>query len=75
MARIARKKLQLVDGWRNAWSWISVKCMVLAGAIQGAWLFIPDDMKASIPQNVLQVVTFVLLGVGVAGRLTKQDLP
>lgn len=69
------KKFTLVEDWRSAWSWISVKCMVVAGAIQGAWLFVPDDMKATIPQDVLQIVTFVLLGVGVLGRLTKQDLP
>lgn len=66
----------LVEDWRNAWGWISVKCMALAGAIQGAWLFIPEDMKASIPANVVQYATLALLAVGVAGRLTKQpDLP
>lgn len=75
MARIARKKIQMVEGWRSAWSWISVKCMVLGGALQGAWLAVPDDMKASIPPNVVQYATLALLAVGVAGRLTKQDLP
>lgn len=70
------KKWNLVDDWKQAWCWISVKCMVLGAAIQGAWLFIPEDMKASIPPNVVQIVTLGLLAVGVIGRVTKQpDLP
>lgn len=70
------RKFRLVDDWRQAWCWISVKCMVLGGAIQGAWIFIPEDMKASIPPNIVQYVTIALLAVGVLGRVTKQpDLP
>jgi len=70
------KKWNLVDDWKQAWCWISVKCMVLGAAIQGAWLFIPEDMKASIPPNVVQIVTLGLLAVGVIGRVTKQpELP
>lgn len=66
------KKWNLVDDWKQAWCWISVKCMVLGAAIQGAWLFIPDDMKATIPPNVVQIATLGLLAIGVVGRITKQ---
>lgn len=69
-----KSKFRLVEDWRQAWCWISVKCMVLGAAIQGAWIFIPDDMKASIPPDVVQYMTLALLGVGVLGRVTKQDL-
>jgi hypothetical protein len=49
-----------------------MQAMVVAGAIQGAWLFVPDDMKATIPPNVVQGVTLALLALGVVGRLVKQ---
>lgn len=65
-------KFELVDEWRSAWKWISVNCMVLAGAIQGAWVYIPEDMKASIPPHLVSGVTVSLLLLGVLGRLKKQ---
>ena len=65
--------MTLIGNWRKSWRMLSVQAMTLAGAIQGAWLFIPEDMKASIPATVVQWVTLALLGLGVAGRLVKQD--
>ena len=51
---------------------LSVQAMALAGAVQGAWIFIPTDMRDSIPANVVQGVTLALLVLGVAGRLVDQ---
>jgi hypothetical protein len=65
--------MQAVSNWRECWRMLSVQAMTLAGAIQGAWLFIPEDLKASIPDNVVQWVTLSLLSLGVLGRLVKQD--
>ena len=65
--------MKLVDDAKSFYRWFSVQAMVIAGAIQGAWLVIPDDMKASIPTNIVQAVTLVLLVLGVAGRLVKQS--
>ena len=62
-----------IHNWRQCWRMVSVQAMALAGAIQGAWLFIPEDMKSSIPPTVVQWVTLALLGLGVAGRLVKQN--
>lgn len=67
------KKLAFVDDVNQAWRWISMWCMTVAGAIQGAWLFIPEDLKASIPANVVQGVTLAILVTGVVGRLVKQE--
>ncbi len=50
-----------------------MQAMVVAAALQGAWLFIPEDLKASIPPDVVQGVTLALLAFGVAGRLVKQE--
>ena len=72
------KKPTLVDNARSAWRWFSVQAMVLAGAIQGAWMFLPEDMKSSIPPGIVQAVTIALLVLGVAGRLidqTPKDAP
>ncbi|NMM21859.1 MAG: hypothetical protein HHJ15_18220 [Rhodoferax sp.] len=65
--------MKLVDDFKQAWRWLSVQSMVLAGAVQGAWLYLPDDMKASIPPNIVQAVTLALLALGVAGRLVDQS--
>ena len=64
--------MKLIEGWKSAYRFISVQAMVLAGAIQGAWLFVPDDLRASIPQTWLQGITLMLMVAGVAGRLVKQ---
>lgn len=64
--------MKFVDDARKAWRWISVQAMVLAAAIQGAWVFIPDDMKTSIPSKYVGAVTMALMVLGVAGRLVKQ---
>lgn len=65
--------MKLVDDARRAWRWISVQAMVVAGAIQGAWLFIPEDMKDSLPPGLVSKATIALLALGVAGRLVKQE--
>jgi hypothetical protein len=64
--------MKLVENAKSAWRWFSVQSMVLAGAIQGAWLFVPEDLRASVPQNWLQSITIALMVAGVAGRLVKQ---
>jgi len=64
--------MKLVRDWKRAWRWISVQSMVVAGAVQGAWMFIPDDLRTSLPHGVVQGVTLALLTFGVAGRLVDQ---
>ena len=68
--------MRLVDNAKQAWRWFSVQSMVLAGAVQGAWLFVPDDLRSTVPQPWLQGITIALMCMGVAGRLVKQtDTP
>lgn len=64
--------IKLVEDWRKAWKWFSVNAMVAAAAIQGAWLQIPEDMKAHIPETLVSGATIALLVLGVAGRIVKQ---
>lgn len=64
--------MKLIDNWQSAWKWLSVNCMVVAAAIQGAWIYIPEDMRMDIPQHLVGIITIFLLILGVIGRLTKQ---
>ena len=66
------KKLQLVENWRQARKWASVKCMALAGVLQTAWLAVPDEIKATIPPGLVGKVTIGLLVLGLMGRLLQQ---
>lgn len=67
------KKIQLVADWRSARKWLSVKCMALAGALQGAWMYVPDEMKTSVPPGLVGKVTLGLLVLGLLGRLLQQE--
>lgn len=64
--------MKLIANWKKAWRMLSVQAMALAGAVQGAWMFIPGDMRSSIPESTVQMVTMALLVLGVVGRLVDQ---
>lgn len=65
--------MKFVKDVRRAWRWISVQMMLLAGALQAAWIAMPDDLRASLPQSAIQWITFVLLILGIGGRLVDQS--
>lgn len=67
--------MKLVDDWKQAWKWISMNCMMIATVLQGAWMGIPDDMKTSVPEWLVHAMTIIILVLGIAGRLVKQDAP
>ena len=64
--------MKLVDDAKQAWRWFSVQAMTMAAAIQGAWVFVPDDMRSTLPPGAVQWLTIGLLVMGVAGRLVDQ---
>jgi len=65
-------KLHLVPDWRQCWRWFCIHAMALALAFQGAWLAVPDDLRAMLPATAAQAITMVLLVLGVLGRLVDQ---
>lgn len=69
------KKPTLISEWKRAHRMFSVQAMALAAAIQGAWPLVPEDLKASLPPNVVQWVSLALLFAGIAGRLVVQPPP
>lgn len=65
----------LVPDWRSCWRWWSIRAMSAALALQGAWLALPDDLRAGVPDSWAQIVTAALMVLGLAGRLVAQQPP
>lgn len=65
--------MKLIPEWRKAWRMVSMQAMTLAGAIQGAWLYLPDDLRSAVDPKLMHGVTLALLALGVVGRIVKQD--
>lgn len=64
--------MQLIPEWKRALRMFSVQAMILAGAIQGAWVALPAEMQETIPDGWVRIGTIVLMALGVVGRLVYQ---
>jgi hypothetical protein len=64
--------MKLVDDWRKAWKWVSMWAMSFGLAVQGAWEFMPADLRTGLSDTHVRWVAMTLLVVGIAGRLVKQ---
>ena len=64
--------MKFVDDARRWRRWLSMQAMGAAFALQGAWVFIPDDLKARAGDDLANWVTGALLVLGMIGRLVKQ---
>ncbi len=64
--------MKLVDNAKSWYKMFSVQAQIAAGSILGSWSLIPEDLKQTIPQNVVIGVAITLLVLGVLGRLIKQ---
>lgn len=64
--------MKLVDNARQCWRWFSMQAMALAIAIQGTWELLPPDLRSSVPDKVVPLVTVALLVSGIFGRLVDQ---
>lgn len=65
--------MTLVENAKESWKWFSMQAMTLAGALQGTWVTLPEDLKAQVPANAVHYATMVLVIAGIAGRLVKQN--
>jgi hypothetical protein len=68
-----KRRQRLVDDWRECWRWISMQAMAIALALQGAWMAVPEDLRANLPSWLITAVTIVLLVLGMIGRLLTQQ--
>lgn len=64
--------MKLIENWRKWWRMFSVQAMLIATAIQAAWVHIPPEMAATIPEGWVRWATIALLVLGAVGRLIEQ---
>lgn len=64
--------MKLVENAKESWKWFSMQAMTLAGALQGTWLSIPNDLKDNIPDSMVNWITLGLVIFGIVGRLVRQ---
>ncbi len=64
--------MKLVPNASQAWKWISVQAMAASVAIQAAWLNLPPDLAARVPDKLVDYGTIALLILGIVGRLVDQ---
>lgn len=71
-ALLSTIRAHLVDDWRHCWRWFSMHAMVLGAAIQGAWLEVPDDLRAQVPAYLIQKIVLAIFVLGIVARLIRQ---
>lgn len=67
--------MKLVDNWDQAWKWLSVQLIAVAGAIQLAIIGLPDRFVSWIPDKWAHAATLVVVLAAVLGRLKDQNKP
>lgn len=66
--------MKLIENAPQAWRMWSVQLLAAAAVVQGVWLALPEETKASLPADVVQWVTMALAILGAVARVIKQDL-
>jgi len=67
--------MKLIDDVRGAWRHYSTIALTAAGGLQGAWVSIPESIKANLPAEVGQAVSWVCFAIvmlGLFGKFVKQ---
>lgn len=64
--------MKLVKDWRQSWKFYSQQAMVVAGALQGAYMALPANLQARVPSDFVDALTIIVLALGVLGRLVDQ---
>jgi hypothetical protein len=63
--------MKLVEDWKQAHKWLSVRIPLVSAAIAPAWLGLPDDWKSAVPRWAVLAFTFLALST-VVGRVIDQ---
>lgn len=64
--------MRLVANWRRFWRWYSTWATGLGAAAGAAWLLVPEDMRAAVPDAWLGGFGVVLFLLILAARLIDQ---
>jgi hypothetical protein len=66
--------MKLRDDWKKFTQFLSIRSIALCGAIQVTWPSIPQDMKDTLPPNLVSYLTWALLVLAVYGVMYKQNI-
>jgi hypothetical protein len=69
------KKPTLIQGWRRAWRLWSIQAMAALAGLPLAYMALPADWQAAIPDSWKMGAVFVVLVAGIVGRIVKQPEP
>lgn len=64
--------MKLIKNWRRCWRMFSQQAFMAAGALQGTWLMLDGDQRASIPTEWVAALTILIVVLGFIGRLLPQ---
>jgi hypothetical protein len=64
--------VKLIPDWRDAWKWLSVHALTVAGLLPGVWVTLPADWRAAVPAGWMAGAALVVAAFGVYGRLIDQ---
>lgn len=64
--------MKLVEDWKEAWKWLSVRCPILAAILLESWNELPTDLKECMPHNIIMHIAVILLFCGIVGRVIRQ---
>jgi hypothetical protein len=69
------KKPELIPGWQRSWRLWSVQAMAALAGLPLAYMALPADWQAAIPDSWKMGAVFVVLVAGIVGRIVKQPEP
>jgi hypothetical protein len=65
--------MRLIDNVKDAWKFFSMQAMAAAVSLQAIWVALPDDLRESVPQNIVQWITIAIIVSGMVGRVVSQS--
>lgn len=65
--------MKLVENWKSAWKWYSVRIMVVIAALPEIWGHFPQEFRDSLPPHTLAGLTTFLGISAIVARLVSQE--
>lgn len=64
--------MKLVQNWRQAWKWDSVRIFGAMAALATAWNQLPIELQQAVPADLRNYIVAFVMVVGILGRLRDQ---
>lgn len=69
-------KAHIIPDWKQAWKFWSVRSWILALGLIGAWVLIPESLRAFAPKRFGETILYLVFAlgfIGLVGRVKKQQ--